>query len=132
MNPTQSVEPSIAKHFTILVYPFRHALSGGERAARLHALNDRWQPWWGRLEEKALQHALDDTHFFLPYIRELFFPETTRLRPADLDQQADQAAWLTGHLSLPQIAEKPPADAIVRAPFRRGHCAALVPGLRAA
>jgi hypothetical protein len=73
----------VAMHYTILVYPFRHAIEPGERSTRLRQLSSRWQPWWRRLDEDAdedaLATALDDTHFFVPYVRQLIFPETAHL-----------------------------------------------------
>src|SRR5258708_1659894 len=59
----------------MLVYPFRHAVSGVERAERLQQLGGCWRSWWSRLPHADLEAAKDDTLFFLPYVRELLFPE---------------------------------------------------------
>lgn len=67
-----------ALHYTLLVYPFRHALSAGEE--RLRRASARWKPWWSRLDENGLERALDDTYFFVPYVCKLLFPEAAYLR----------------------------------------------------
>src|SRR4051794_25959879 len=77
----------IARHFTILVYPFRHAVSGQDRLLRLKKLNGRWQHWWRRLNQAELKDALNDTYFFLPHVRKLLFPETALLPETDLPDQ---------------------------------------------
>lgn len=56
----------IAEHFTMLVYTFRHAVDGSERAERLRNLSVRWRPWWYRFEPRAAASVFDDTYFFLP------------------------------------------------------------------
>lgn len=69
----------LESHFFLLIYSFHHTVGGNDRSQRLAQLNDRWQPWWRRLEDGALQRALDDTYFFLPSIREMLFPEIAHL-----------------------------------------------------
>jgi hypothetical protein len=109
----------LAQHYVILTYPFRHHLSGGERRDRLLQLQGRWQPWWQRLDEPQTARALDDTCFFLPYVRELFFPEAASLPLIAGAQQAaaaqhQQTVRTVRGLGLPQIAEQVPAESVLR------------------
>lgn len=96
-----------AQNDLYLIYPFVHNLdspsSWWKRRAfsrRLKNLEQRWVPWWNRfsppspetldgmrenaIEELPLATPLDNTYFFLPYVRHLLFPET--LRPELLDK----------------------------------------------
>ena len=68
-------DPAIAQSFAILVYPFRHDIAGRDRRDRLRALWPHWRPWWSRLSAPEVDGACDDSRFFLPYVRELLFPE---------------------------------------------------------
>src|SRR5262249_32279889 len=103
MNPVQAAEPCLRHSFTVLAYPFRHALTAGKRRERLPQLQGRWKPWWGRLSLPGEREgALDDTFFFLPYVRELLFPEVTGRTAADL-----------AALTLADLAEVPD-DSVVR------------------
>jgi hypothetical protein len=124
MNQSQGSEMRVAKYFTILVYPFRHSLSGKERAARLQKLEGCWRPWWSQLDHAALQCALDDTYFFLPYIRELLFPETAHLPEADAQNQVAEAERLA-HLSPGALASLVRGDAVLRLTYNPGRLKAL-------
>jgi hypothetical protein len=92
----------LAKHFSILVYPFEHALNSRDRDAnlpvfekirgasginkqRLQAIDRVWKFWWHRLDSNETAWVFDNTYFFLPYIRSLLFPETNKY-PAGYDQ----------------------------------------------
>jgi hypothetical protein len=123
-NDTHDLQ--VAKHFSIVVYPFQHALTGSNRTEQLAKLEDRWKPWWSRLEKESLQVALDDTYFFLPHVRALLFPETSYLRAADAPEQAQGAAWLTG-LSASVLSKRIPRDAVLRLTFNHERLAALHP-----
>lgn len=70
----------LLNHFSLLIYPFRHDLTAGNWQTRAEALAPRWAPWWARLTDEERATALDDSSFFLPYIRGLLFPETARLQ----------------------------------------------------
>lgn len=100
-------------HFTILVYPFRHAISGPQRDARLRALGGRWRPWWNRFDTGGLKQALDDTYFFLPYVRQLLYPETTHLTGND---PVRQMAELEEFSKLPSadLAKKMDTHGVLR------------------
>jgi len=103
----------IAQHWTILVYPFRHAVAGRTRDRRLARVRDRWHPWWRRLQDHAVECALDDTYFFLPYIRTLLFPETGLLPEGDITTQA-QATRRMADLPCDRWARELPEDAVLR------------------
>ena len=75
----ESADLELLEHCTFLIYPFLHTVTEEKRQQGLPQLEDRWQPWWARLDDEALAAALDDTYFFLPYIREVIYPETTSL-----------------------------------------------------
>jgi hypothetical protein len=64
------------------------------------------------MEGEALARHLDDTFFFLPYIRELLFPDV----PAWPTAPKDIGAWRKKLLTLQtaQILAKTPQDALVR------------------
>lgn len=113
MIQVQRADLHVVRHFTVLVYPFRHALVGKERVTRLHRLEKIWQPWWRRLDHNALQSALDDSYFFLPYIRELLFPETALLPEADAPEQLAEAGSLA-RLPTGALASRIPVDAVLR------------------
>jgi hypothetical protein len=103
MDSPPPVEPRLRRHFSVLVYPFRHALTGRRLAKRLHELDRDWQPWWGRLGEQAVAEALDDTFFFLPYVRTLLFPEVGGRSPATLRS-----------LTLDTLTSEVPEEAVLR------------------
>jgi hypothetical protein len=83
MSPTDG-DPELLNHYTVVVYPFRHELTGRARLARLDALGPRWAPWSTRLADDDLAAALEATTFFLPYIRSLLYPEVHRLQEETL------------------------------------------------
>lgn len=81
----------LSHHFTLLIYPFLHTVTGKKRDSRLAALSTQWSPWWERLNDGQVANALDDTYFFLPYIRNIIFPETVLLTGSS---GSDYAAWI--------------------------------------
>jgi hypothetical protein len=85
----------VAAQYTVLVYPFRHALVGRERGKRLRRLAGAWRPWWQRFGAgAALDEALDGTYFFLPHLRALLFPETLHLVAPGTPEWQEQVARL--------------------------------------
>ena len=70
--------PQLHDAFTYLVYPFCHTLSAADRMERLTALNRNWSHWWARLDKDGIDRVIDDSWFFLPYVREWLFPECNR------------------------------------------------------
>jgi hypothetical protein len=103
----------VSRHFVIAVYPFQHALTSRDRARQLTALRGRWQPWWCRLDDNALTAALDDTYFFLPYIRALLFPETGLLPESDAREQLAPARAIANQ-ACDKLARRLPPHAVVR------------------
>jgi hypothetical protein len=86
MDQDQVNQLKVASHFAILVYPFCHTLSNlsdKQRADRIENLKGSWQHGWSRFDPGQMQAALDDTYFFLPYIRDWLFPETKQLANQD-------------------------------------------------
>lgn len=69
----------LLNHYTVLIYPFLHHVTADNRRRRIQLLEEKWAPWWSRLDGE-IGRALDDTYFFLPYIREVIFPETGILK----------------------------------------------------
>ncbi|MFQ3664049.1 MAG: hypothetical protein SNJ69_16875, partial [Chloroflexaceae bacterium] len=102
----------ITDHYTLLVYPFTHDLAQTSRVERLRALATRWRPWWSRLDRAGMTRALDDTYFFLPYVRELLFPETSSLRAAELVRQQSQLDELTSG-SAASLAARVASDGVL-------------------
>jgi hypothetical protein len=74
---TEHQDFALRNHFTILVYPFLHGLTPANQQTILQSLAPAWTPWWSRLADDKLAKAIDDTFFFLPYIRGVLFPETS-------------------------------------------------------
>src|SRR5262249_37190853 len=115
-------------HFTVLIYPFVHGVTDAARAGRLAGLAPRWRPWWSRLADRDLARALDDTAFFLPYIRGLLYPETAWLDdegPGEGNARwaARPAAWCPAALGAYGAAL--PDGAVVRLTCRPELAAAL-------
>jgi hypothetical protein len=112
-------ELEVSQHYMMLVYPFRHAVSGIGRAERLHKLAECWRSWWSRLSPHDLEVAKDDTHFFLPYVRELLFPELcfeSALRPSDDTRAPMSQAERLSRLDPGSMANLP-VDAVIRLTF---------------
>ena len=97
-------EQCIADHFTTLVFPFRHSINGSNKKILryLEELQSLWMPWWQRMDlssgsgygaNKSLHDTLDDTWFFLPYVRRLLYPETALLGQASSVEQQAAVAW---------------------------------------
>jgi len=104
MNSMQLPDTTVAQHFTILVYPFRDALLRPQRLKRLQQIEARWRPWFSRLGRADLKPTLDDTQFFLPYLRTLHFLETALLPINDASQQ------VTRTMQLASLTADEPAD----------------------
>lgn len=81
----------LLNHFTVLIYPFFHDIAPGDRLRRIGRLEEAWSPWWARLGDD-IHEVLDDTYFFLPYIRHVVFPETAILK--DTPPGAKYANWV--------------------------------------
>jgi hypothetical protein len=77
--PSETNDFTLLNHYTILIYPFLHDVTSDARQTRLRLLEESWDPWWARLDGNIHQ-VLDDSYFFLPYIREVVFPEAALLK----------------------------------------------------
>ena len=111
-------EEMIANHSIILVYPFLHALDQKDRILLLEKLQSSWQPWWNRLDDGHLVQVLDDTFFFLPYIRKLLFPETIDIGTLAPDQQFKEAQSVK-ELPLTNLFHKYAKEGLIRLNFRQ-------------
>lgn len=106
MTESSHTAKDVAKHFTILVYPFRHSLSGSSGERAFHQLESRWAPWWSRhVTDDQLKTTIDDSYFLLTYVRRLFFPETQLLPEADVADQVTKARELSNH-SLCELLDR--------------------------
>ncbi len=108
---------ALGSQFTVLAYPFQHAVTGPGRKSQLVDLGDRWMPWWGRLSPESLVEALDDSYFFLPYLREMLFPETNSIPVANPREQVRDASWLS-RLTPGELADRAPESTVVRLTYR--------------
>ena len=83
MSKIRLNELKLFEHFSIFAYPFIHNIKNKEHIERLPKISDNWETWWSRIEsDENLAYTLDSTYFFLPYIRNLIFPETNLLKDA--------------------------------------------------
>jgi hypothetical protein len=111
----------LLKHYTILVYPFLHHVTADNRRRQIQSLEEAWEPWWSRLDGE-IGRALDDTYFFLPYIREVIFPETTILK--DKPAGGKYANWIKqisrwNREGLASFCEELPDDAVLRITYKK-------------
>jgi hypothetical protein len=107
----------LAKHFTILVYPFYHNFPRHGKPDLLNALDKGWQFWMNRLNAKDQLSALDNTFFFLPYVRALLFPETSQITSEPVpDIEGNIGEWLD--FSLPQIVRRVPEHAVIHLTYK--------------
>ena len=113
MQPTDTSTLRTANHFTYLIYSFRHALSNSARLASFRVLADRWQHWWGRLDDRALVTSLDDIFFFLPHVHRVLFPEAEHLPDGGSEDRVAEAHRLA-KLPLDQVAQRVSPDATLR------------------
>jgi hypothetical protein len=121
-----STPTNLASHFTILVYPFRHGLpSSWPRSGRLDQLQGRWLPWWARLDGDEVAAALDDTYFFLPYIRNLLFPEVADLSAHEDPKKQEPITRHLQRLSLRNLASSALEDAVLRLTYNPERLAAF-------
>jgi hypothetical protein len=116
-------DPELLNHFAVLIYPFRHHVTGRRRNARLAALDPRWAPWATRFDEAELATTLEATGFFLPYIRGLLYPDIHRLQEATpCEDHAEWARLLSGWSGAGTGAYVAgvPASGVVRLTLRPG------------
>lgn len=109
----------IAKHYTILIYPFQHDLSGHGRRRELRKLNQRWKPWWNRFNDDTLEDVLDDSFFFLPYVKNLLFPESAKLPKSYSIPPVPKARVLAG-LQIEDWADGLTEDGVLHLTYDQG------------
>jgi hypothetical protein len=118
-SQVQGSELEVSQQYLMLIYPFRHTVSGVGRAERLQRLGDCWRSWWSRLPCAELEVAKDDTLFFLPYVRELLYPELcfgSALAPPDGSSYHVPQAERLSRLAPGEMTHLP-ADAVIRLTF---------------
>jgi hypothetical protein len=113
MEQAEANVPKIADHFTILLYSFQHSFSGAERERGFRALGDRWKHWWSRLDDRALETALDDIYFFLPHVHSVLFPEV-RLNPGGNPEGRVASSRLISSQALVDLATQISPQALLR------------------
>jgi hypothetical protein len=112
----QTASLPLLNHYTLLLYPFFHTITDNNRTQRIQSLAQYWEPWWSRLSNDIPQ-ALDDTYFFLPYIRDLIFPETALFK--GLPSGKNYVAWARRIAELNRgglvyLHSQLPSDAVLR------------------
>lgn len=108
---------SLFAHYTVFAYPFLHDINEQIPAN----LSEKWQSWWARIEDdEALAYTLDSTHFFLPYIRNLIYPETSLLSAAAGEKYADWIKIIKDFRTknLTDIEKLLPANSILRLTYK--------------
>jgi hypothetical protein len=125
---------ALRNHYILAVYQFTHDIDGAERWRYMQTLGRHWEPWWCRLErendEKDRQQAFEDTFdhalFFLPYLRDLLFPEMIQVPEGEPGKQCEDLRKLVQR-PLDKIVAQMSQDAVIHltlrdaqlAPFRQ-------------
>ncbi len=110
----------LLNHYTVFFYPFVHNIQAENRSTRIQTLAESWGSWWSRLEDIAT--ALDSTYFFLPYIREVLFPETIAFK--DQPPGPNYENWLReirlwNERGLPHFVQQLTTDAVLRLTYKQ-------------
>lgn len=119
--PSSFPDFPLLNHYSILIYPFFHDITPDNRKRQIQQLEGIWSPWWAR-KEGSLNKTLDDTYFFLPYIREIIFPETALLKNTPPGDQYSN--WVTkvrrwSDKNLNYYCCDLPNEAVLRLTYRR-------------
>jgi hypothetical protein len=121
-------DPELLHHYSVLIYPFLHHITGRQRDRRLASLEPRWTPWASRFTEHDLASTLEATSFFLPYIRGILYPDVLRLQEETPTEDPAHWARLLHDWSAADLADygsNLPAAGVVRLTLRPGLMAAL-------
>lgn len=117
----------LGRRFVTLIYPFQYAselrLRGRARPARrMRLFSERWVPWWHRLDDQETREAVTDGNFFLPYVRDLLYPEIAMLPAGSLEMQVHeiQRRMSTG-FSADELVSHLSPETVVRLTMHRGH-----------
>ena len=118
---TVSSDFRLLNHYTVFIYPFLHNIRENNRNSRIQSLEDTWAPWWARLD-RNIGSTLDNTYFFLPYIREVLFPETIGLKtkppgPGYENWVNEIVQWSQGGVG--HFCQKLSPDAVVRLTYKQ-------------
>lgn len=69
-------EKSLGSHFSIFIYPFFHPIKDDLIENVSPRIYEKWDSWICRLKDKdQIINALDSTYFYLPFIKNILFPE---------------------------------------------------------
>lgn len=115
--PSSLADPALLNHFSVAIYPFLHAVNGPNRIEALEVLQASWDPWWARLSDAEMTDALEDSAFFLPYVRGLLFPEAAILSTEAADGHSDHPVPRLRRVveqGLSRFAQHLPPSAILR------------------
>jgi hypothetical protein len=119
--PSETNDFTLLNHYTILIYPFLHDVTSDARQSRVRLLEESWDPWWARLDGNIHQ-ALDDSYFFLPYIREVVFPEAVLLKdtqPGDEYTHWEKRIRQWNAKGLNYFCSELPPEAVLHVTYKR-------------
>lgn len=125
--PSETYDLPLLNHYSVLIYPFLHNVKSDDRRAKLRLLEESWAPWWSRLGE-GIRQALDDSYFFLPYIREVVFPELALIK--DTPPGEGYAHWVKqiqawNDKGLNYFGSELSPEAVLRITYKRELLAAI-------
>lgn len=109
----------LGTRFVTLIYPFQYASDLCRRGRkqsnrRMRVLAERWAPWWHRLDDDETRQAVTDGNFFLPYVRELLYPEVDLLPTGSLDAQVREVRRLKDVLSADELVARLAPETVIR------------------
>src|ERR1051326_1579499 len=131
----------LQNHFVIAVYAFFHTVSGEEVDSRLKDIGKNWRLWWRRFDKETggmprnisphyrqvtLERALDDTYFYLPYVRQLLFTGTALFPRGDPFQQVPSLQELLD-LPLQEATRNFEPQGVIRLSYEQAYLEALHP-----
>lgn len=103
----------VVTHVINLLYPFSYQREHLNSGQSLDRLSKRWQHIWHGLSRSELVEKLDDTYFFLPYVREVLFAES-RLFFSDAPEKSTSSAQRLSRSELTNLASMLGPDAVLR------------------
>ena len=104
MSTRDPVNKPVGICFTVFVYPFFHRFEKISDFAKQISLFDRWLPWISRLpDENAAVRAFDDTFIFLPFARDLLFPEFAGIHYSTEGIELVKQLYSSSKQTLPRI-----------------------------
>ncbi len=103
----------VTQQFAIAVVSFPHALTAERIERSASAWGGIWKSWLTRLDDANLEHAIDDSWFFLPYIRRFLFPEFARHAQHSAETRLAAAKGFRGR-GLPELFGEFKSNAVLR------------------